>query len=209
MRAAGVSCAFSAMAPSAAVHSSTSKRLAGISTPFEGSSMRWLARPMRCSSREAPFGAPTLITRSTSPQSMPRSSEEVATTARRRPGRHRGLDLAALRDIERAVMQRDGEVVVVDAPQLLEDALGLAAGVDEHQRGLVALDQAVDFVDRVVRRMPGPRQPLGGVEHAHVGRGAGVRQHQIGERRAVLRAAAPDSGADRPARRPSPRGRRW
>ena len=99
--------------------------------------------------------------------------------------RHRGLDLAALRDIERAVMQRDGEAVVVDAPQLLEDAFGLAAGVDEDERGLVALDQAVDFVDRVMRRMPGPRQPLGGVEHAHVGRGAGVREHEIGERGAA------------------------
>ena len=37
-------------------------------------------------------------------------------------GRHRGLDLAALRHVERAVMQRDREPVVVDAPQLLEDA---------------------------------------------------------------------------------------
>ena len=72
-------------------------------------------------------------------------------------------------------------------PELLEDALGLAAGVDEHERGLVAPDQAVDFVDRVMRRMPGPGQPLGGVEHAHVGRRAGFRQHQIGQRRAVRR----------------------
>jgi hypothetical protein len=32
-----------------------------------------------------PFGAPTLMTRSTSPQSMPRSSVEVATTAFRVP----------------------------------------------------------------------------------------------------------------------------
>ena len=51
--------------------------------------------------------------------------------------RHRVLDLAALRDVERAVMQRDGEAVVVHAPQILEQHLGLAAGVDEHQRGLV------------------------------------------------------------------------
>ena len=40
---------------------------------------------MRCIEREEPFGAPTLITRSTSPQSTPRSSEEVHTTARKRP----------------------------------------------------------------------------------------------------------------------------
>ena len=36
-------------------------------------------------SRLAPLGAPTLITRSTSPQSMPRSSVEVQTTARSWP----------------------------------------------------------------------------------------------------------------------------
>jgi hypothetical protein len=35
--------------------------------------------------RLAPFGAPTLTTRSTSPQSMPRSSVEVQTTARSFP----------------------------------------------------------------------------------------------------------------------------
>ena len=41
----------------------------------------------RCAgpSRLAPFGAPTLMTRSTSPQSMPRSSVEVQTTARSLP----------------------------------------------------------------------------------------------------------------------------
>ena len=63
----------------------------------EGSSSRWLERPMRCSRRLAPFGAPTWMTRSTSPQSMPRSSVEVQTTARSLPGRHRRLDLAPLR----------------------------------------------------------------------------------------------------------------
>ncbi len=78
-------------------------------------------------------------------------------------------------------MQRDREIVVVDAPELLEDRLGLAAGVDEHQRGLVLLDEAVDFADGVPRRMPGPRQPLGGVEHGDVRRRAVVGDHEIGE----------------------------
>ena len=123
---------------------------------------------MRCSSRDAPFGAPTLMTRSTSPQSTPRSSDEVQTTARSLPARHRVLDLAALRHVERAVMQRDGEIVVVDAPQLLEHEFGLAARVDEDQRGLVRLDQLVDFAERVARRMAGPGQMLGGVEHGDV-----------------------------------------
>ena len=86
-------------------------------------------------------------------------------------GRHGVLDLAALRDIERAVMQRDGEVVVVDAPQLLEEEFGLAAGVDEDQRGLVRLDQRVDFAERVARRMAGPGQMLVGVEHGDAAAG--------------------------------------
>jgi hypothetical protein len=81
-------------------------------------------------------------------------------------------------------MQRDREVVVVHPPQLLEDRLGLAARVDEHQRHLVALDQRIDFAECVARRMAGPRELLGGVEHADVGGGAGFGQHQIGERAA-------------------------
>ena len=80
-------------------------------------------------------------------------------------------------------MQRDREIVVVDAPQLLEDALGLAARVDEDERGLVALDQRVDLAQRVARGMAGPRQPLGGVEHGDVGRRAAFGDHQVGERR--------------------------
>ena len=63
-----------------------------------------------------------------------RGADHAAQFARR----HRVLDLAALGDVERAVMQRDREAVVVHAPEILEQHLGLAAGVDEHQRGLVA-----------------------------------------------------------------------
>src|SRR5262245_47214225 len=47
------------------------------------------------------------------------------------PARHRRLDLAALRYVERAVMQRDRKPVVVDAPQCVEDHFRLAARVDE------------------------------------------------------------------------------
>jgi hypothetical protein len=59
-------------------------------------------------------------------------------------GRHRRLDLAALADIERAVMQRDRQVVLVDGPEFLEQQLRLAAGVDEEQRRLVRRSAAVD-----------------------------------------------------------------
>ena len=84
-------------------------------------------------------------------------------------------------------MERDGEPIVVDAPQLLKNHLGLAAGVDEDERGLVAPDQRVDLAERMARGVAGPRQPLRGVEHAHVGPGAALRDHEIGERRCTLR----------------------
>ncbi len=81
VRGGSPSSAFSAMASMAAWHSSTSNRLAGTNSAFDGSSSRWLARPMRWTIRAAPFGAASWMTRSTSPQSMPRSSVEVQTTA--------------------------------------------------------------------------------------------------------------------------------
>ena len=93
-------------------------------------------------------------------------------------------------------------------PQLLEDALRLAAGVDEDQRGLVRLISVVDLAERMARRMPGPRQLLGGIEHGDVG----LRRRPAPTTRSASAsppaAAAPDNGADRRARRPSPRARR-
>ncbi len=97
-------------------------------------------------------------------------------------GGHRGLHLAPLRHVERAVMQRDGEIVVVDAPEILENEFGLAAGVDENERGAVRLDEAVDFFQRVARRMTRPRQPLLRIEHRDIGRGAARGDDDIGAR---------------------------
>ncbi len=77
---------------------------------------------------------------------------------------HRAFHLAALRDVERAVMQCDGEVVIVDAPQFLKNHLGLHAGVDEHQRGLVRLDALIDFGNGMTRGMPSPRQMFSCIE---------------------------------------------
>ena len=73
-----------------------------------------------------------------SPQSMPRSSEEVQTTARSAPGGHGGLDLAPLLDREAAMVEGDRQVRLVQPPQRAEHQLGLGAGVDEHQRDLAA-----------------------------------------------------------------------
>ena len=124
-------------------------------------------------------------------------------------GGHGVLDLAALGDVERAVMQGDGEIVVVDAPQFLEHEFGLAARVDEDQRGLVALDQIVDFAERMPRRMAGPGQMLLGVEHGDLRLRAGLRHDDIGARRRRRRLRHQKAGRDRRARRPSPKGRPW
>ena len=77
-------------------------------------------------------------------------------------------------------MQRNGKAVVVHAPQILEQHLGLAAGVDENQRGLVALDQIVDLAERVARRMAGPGQPLLCVEHLDNRRRAAGGHDEVG-----------------------------
>ncbi len=107
---------------------------------------------------------------------------------------HRILDLAPLRHVERAVMQRDGEVVLVDVPQRVEDHLGLAAGVDEDQRHLVLLDQLVDLREGVARRMAGPGQVFAGRQHGDIGLGAAVGDDEIGAAACRLPAAAPGSG---------------
>src|SRR5512132_335112 len=87
-------------------------------------------------------------------------------------------------------MQGDGAVVVVDVPELLKDALGLAAGVDEDERGPMLLDQPVDLRERVARRMAGPGKTLARIEHAHIRCGAAFRDDEIGARAAVSSAGS-------------------
>jgi hypothetical protein len=65
--------------------------------------------------------------------------------------RHRAFNLAALRRCERSVMQRDGKVVFVDAPELLKRTFRLAAGVDEDERGFCLFD----CLEHIGHRMPG------------------------------------------------------
>ncbi len=77
-------------------------------------------------------------------------------------------------------MQCDGEAIVVHAPQILKQHLGLAAGVDEYQRGLVAFDQIVDFAERVARGMACPRQSLACVEHFDDGRRRAAGDNYVG-----------------------------
>ena len=146
----------SSIASSAARASRYSKRLPGTIMPLTGSSSRWLARPIRCSRRELPLGAPIWTTRSMSPQSMPRSRLAVATSAAQLACRHRRLDLAARLQREAAVMYADRQRLVVDGPQVLENQLGEAARVAEDQGGLVPLDQLHHFACSVAARMARP-----------------------------------------------------
>jgi hypothetical protein len=92
--------------------------------------------------------------------------------------RHRRLHLAPLLHRERAVVQRDRQVVVVDAPQSLEDDLGLGAGVDEHQRGAGPPDRLVQRRYGVGRVVAGPRQAVRRQEHGDVGLGSRRAQDQ-------------------------------
>ena len=197
VRAGGVSCAFSATASSAARHSSTSKRLAGTSTP-----RRRLVHAM-VGAADALQQARGALRRADIDDEIDVAPvdaeiERRGADHRAQPaGRHRGLDLAALRDVERAVMQRDREVVVVDAPELLEDALGLAAGVDEDQRGLVALDELVDLADRVMARNARPRADARRCRACVTSGGAPPSATTRSADASPRAAAAPDSGADR------------
>ena len=85
------------------------------------------------------------------------------------------------------MMERDCQCVVVHPPELLENALGLAAGVDEDQRGAVSPDQLVYLAERVTGGVAGPWHALGGIEHGDLGLGAALRHDEIGRGGAVFR----------------------
>ena len=73
------------MAFATAAQATRSPRNLGKITPSLTASMRWPPRPMRCSPLATDGGASICTTRSMAPMSMPSSSDEVATSARRPP----------------------------------------------------------------------------------------------------------------------------
>ena len=187
LRATGVSCAPSRAASTAARHSSTSKRLAGTSRPRDGSSSRWLARPMRCMRREAPFRRADIDDEI---DVAPVDAEIERRGADDRPQaacRHRRFDAAALARIERAVMQRDRQAILVDMPELLENRLGLGPRIDEDERHLRRLDRGVDFGDRVSGAMARPGQMFARVEDGEIGRSPRRRRDERGHGRPLPR----------------------
>ncbi len=104
------------------------------------------------------------------------------------PLHHRRLDLPPLAHVERTVMERDRKVIVVVAPQLMEQHLGLRARIDEDEREPMRLDRLVDLGERIAGRMPGPGK-------------LGVRLKNGNVR---PRSLAPDHDLGKPGRFPSP-----
>ena len=195
-----VSWAPTAAASMAARHSSTSKRLPGTSKRARGFI-------------QAMIGAADALDQTARTLRRAHIDDEVhiapvdAQIQRRgchhgleRAGSHGGLDLAAAGGIERAMMQGDGQAVLVRAPQFLEQQLGLAAGVHEHQRQIVGLDGRIDFGDGIARAVPGPWQRRLRLQHADVVRRAAGDRDEVGKpHRAGIRIAAPDRRAARSA----------
>ena len=48
-------------------------------------------------------------------------------------------------------MQRDGEIVLIEMPEILENALGLAARIDEYQGRAMRFDELIELAQRVAR----------------------------------------------------------
>ncbi len=120
----------------------------------------------------------------------------------------------------RAVVQGDGQVVVVELPQLLEGELGLKAGVDEDQRGAGLFDDLIDLAHGVLGGVAGPGHAALGQQDVDDGLGAagatdevdGLRGATEARRRVLLEPAdslASDgsSGSSTVAERPTRRRR--
>ena len=87
-------------------------------------------------------------------------------------GGHGGFDLAALGDVEAAVVDGDGEGVVVQLPQGLEHEFALGAGVDEDDGHGVGADALEDAGGGGEAHVAGPGQAFLGEHDGEGGRGA-------------------------------------
>ena len=110
-------------------------------------------------------------------------------------GRHRGLHLAPLADIERAVVERDRQRGLVRPPEFGEDELGLAAGVDEDQRHPVCRDLGENVADRIAGGVAGPGDALLRLEDADLGLSAAGDGHEVRQIAPGARALRHEPGA--------------
>ena len=161
---------------------------------------------MRCRPLATDGGASICTTRSMAPMSMPSSSDEVATSARRRPALSRSSTSIRCAPRDRSVMRAHQRL----ARQLVQRAgqpLGQPAAVDEDQRRAVRANQLEQpRVDRRPDRRPRVADRRGSArdlvtrlrQPRHV-----LDRHFDGQRERLLRAGVDDGHrpvADRAAR---------
>ena len=139
---------------------------------LDASSMRWLARPTRCSRRETPFGRADLdhlVDAAPVDAEIQRGGRHHRAQAARG---HRGFDLAALLDFQGAVVEGDRQRRVVQLPQRLEHQFGLGAGVDEDDGHAGVSDVRHDLGGGFQAHVAGPGQAALRQDHLKFGRGA-------------------------------------
>ena len=138
---------------------------------------------MRCMMREAPFGAPTLTTRSTSPQSTPRSSVEVHTTALSLPSP------IAASTRRRCATSSEPWWRAIASPSSLrsQSAWNTASAcmrvLTKTSVVLCCADEAVDRRHRLHGEVARHRQRLVDREHVDIGPGAALDDEEIGHLR--------------------------
>ena len=136
-----------------AAASTSSSSVSGKMRPLGTRPSEWPARPTRCRRVAIERVAPTWTTRSTSPMSMPSSSDAVATSARSDPALSRRSASSRRSFDEAAVVAGDG-LLAQDLRELRGDALGHLARVHEHECRAVLAHQlgqaAVDLLPLLV-----------------------------------------------------------
>ena len=95
------------------------------------------------------------------------------------PRRHCSLDLAPRFHRKAAMVDADGQRLVVHGPQILEDQLGEAARVAEDERGLVLLDVPHDLTRGVAAGMARPGYAVLGNEDREIGLGTPISDDEV------------------------------
>ncbi len=72
------------------------------------------------------------------------------------------------------MVDADGQIVGVGEPEVVEEDLGLCAGVVKDERRAVALHFREDFLDGIAPAAARPRRRCLGAEHGDIGIGAGI-----------------------------------
>ena len=124
---------------------------------------------------------------------------------------HGRFDLLALRAIKAAVVNADGQTLIIGEPQVVKEDLGLRAGVVKNERGFVFLDLLQNGRDCVFGTTPGPGRCLFRDQHRNVGiwpgiglddlTGVGMAREQMRNRGRVLNRGRQPNPAEAGAKR--------